>query len=161
MSADEYLNGKRILAVDDEDDVLDLIQEQLRTCVFTSAGDFESARKILDEQQFDLVILDVMGVRGFDLLDITRDKQIPTVMLTAHALTPDGFQRSIDAGAVSFLPKEEICNLSLRLTEILIEVEKGQTHWPKLIHSLGPKFRQIWGNMWQKVKLPKDNKLKW
>ncbi len=161
MSTQEFLKGKRILAVDDEDDVLAVIQEQLFECDLKLAGDFETAKKHLEEDKFDLVILDIMGVRGFDLLDTARDKRIPAVMLTAHSLTPAGLQQSIDEGAVSFLPKEEIADLALRVTEILMEVEQGRTHWSKLAQSLGPKFKQLWGAMWLKIKFPKDDKLEW
>ncbi len=160
MSTEEFLRGKRILAVDDEDDVLAVIQEQLDTCNLICAGDYETAATYLEHEKFDLVILDVMGVRGFDLLDITRDRQIPTVMLTAHALTPEGLQRSIDEGAVSFLPKEDLSQVGERISEILEQVEQGRTHWPKLVENLGPRFKQLWGSIWDKVRFPKEDEPK-
>jgi CheY-like chemotaxis protein len=156
MSAEEFLRGKRVLAVDDEEDVLAVIQEQLQTCNLICAGDFETAATYLEHEDFDLVILDVMGVRGFDLLDITRDRQIPTVMLTAHALTPEGLQRSIDEGAVSFLPKEDLSLVGEKIAEILENVKEGKSHWPKLVETLGPRFKQLWGSIWDKVRFPKD-----
>ena len=57
--------------------------------------------ELLDSQQFDLVILDIMGVDGYGLLEIATRKKIPAVMLTAHAWSPDNLVRSIKEGAVS------------------------------------------------------------
>ncbi len=34
------------------------------------SNNFESASELLKSRDYDLVILDIMGVRGFDLLDI-------------------------------------------------------------------------------------------
>ena len=42
MSADNILKGKRILAVDDEPDVLAVIDEQLDDCHLVRAGDFKA-----------------------------------------------------------------------------------------------------------------------
>ncbi len=43
----EILKGKRILAVDDEPDVLELMREQLPDCELTTAGNFETARELI------------------------------------------------------------------------------------------------------------------
>ncbi len=161
MSDKDILKGKRILAVDDEPDVLEVIREQLESAEVTTARDFEPARSLIEEETFDLVILDIMGVRGFDLLPITREKRIPAVMLTAHALTPESLQESVNKGAVSFLPKEELASLADLIGEILQEVEEGRTHWPKLIERLGPTFRDLWGQMWDRIRFPDDPKISW
>ncbi len=105
MAGLEIVDGKQILAVDDEKVVLDIIREQLETARLTTATDFQTAKERLEKEHFDLVILDIMGVRGFELLDLATANKTPAVMLTAHALTPDSLQKSIDKGAVSFLPK--------------------------------------------------------
>ncbi len=56
---------------------------------------------------YDIVILDIMGVNGFDLLKVSVKRGFPTVMLTAYALTPEALEKAIRLGAVSFLPKEK------------------------------------------------------
>jgi DNA-binding response OmpR family regulator len=43
---------------------------------------------MMTSQEYDLVILDIMGVRGFDLLDMAVGRNLPVAMLTAHALNP-------------------------------------------------------------------------
>ena len=68
----------------------------------------------------DLVILDIMGVRGFDLLKIATEAQFPTVMLTAHAFTPEALkQSSSPSGARAFLPKEQLGDLVPFLEDVL------------------------------------------
>jgi CheY-like chemotaxis protein len=161
MTAHAALAGKRILAVDDEQDVLDVISEQLEGCAPVTAKDYPSARELLEKNTYDLAILDVMGVRGFDLLEIAARRKIPAVILTAHSMTPESLQKAIDKGAVSFLPKEELNRLDELVAEILGEVEKGRTHWDKLKSRLGRRFRELWGEMWDEVKFPKDSNISW
>ena len=108
MSDGKLLAGKKVLAVDDEPDILEVLEELLSMCKLVTASSFESARELLESQQFDLVILDIMGVDGYGLLELATKKNIPTVMLTAHAWSPDNLVRSIKKGAVSYLPKEEL-----------------------------------------------------
>jgi CheY-like chemotaxis protein len=161
MAEQDILRGKRILAVDDEKDVLDLIQEQLVSCEVTTATDFVTAKESMEKKDFDLVILDIMGVSGFDLLDIARQKKLPAVMLTAHAMTPESLQSAIDKGAVSFLPKEELSRLTELIAEILGELALQRMHWPKLRERLGHKFGDLWGDLWKEIKFPADSQIKW
>ncbi|MFC1833786.1 response regulator [Thermodesulfobacteriota bacterium] len=161
MATADILEGKTILAVDDEEDVLEVIREQLDSCRVVSAQDFHGAKQLLETQQFDLVILDIMGVRGFDLLDLAAGKKLPAVMLTAHSITPESLQRSIDSGAVSFLPKDKLAELAGLIREILGDVSRGETHWPRLEKILGPKFSELWGKLWDEIKFPRDPKISW
>ena len=66
-----YLKGLRILAVDDEEDVLDTIAEALEMAAVDRAQDFKTAVKKISQNQYDLAILDIMGVDGLTLLDKT------------------------------------------------------------------------------------------
>ena len=59
------LEGKRILIVDDEPDVLDTLADLLPMCVVTKASNFEQAKDLLESQYFDMAILDIMGVQGY------------------------------------------------------------------------------------------------
>jgi DNA-binding response OmpR family regulator len=65
---------------------------------------------------YDAVVLDIMGVNGFQLLKRSVERGFPTVMLTAHALTPEALKKSITLGAVSFLPKEQIGEIRAHLS---------------------------------------------
>jgi len=161
MTDQELLSGKKILAVDDEADVLEVIEEQLTTCEVTTARDYRSARDLLEKGAYDLAVLDIMGVRGFELLEIATQRRIPAVMLTAHSMTPESLQKAIDKGAMSFLPKEELSRLSELIAEVLGEVAKGRTHWTKLKAGLGLRFKEMWGEMWEQIKFPRDPNISW
>ncbi len=161
MTDKDILRGRRILAVDDEIDVLDVIREQLDGVNVITARDFQTARDLLEHESFDLVILDIMGVRGFELLEITTARRLPAVMLTAHSMTPASLQEAVEKGAVSFLPKDELPALAELVSQILIEIERGRTHWAQLVQRLGPKFRTMWGQAWDEIKLPRDPNIKW
>ncbi|MEJ2025433.1 MAG: response regulator, partial [Deltaproteobacteria bacterium] len=83
MSSEKsYLSQKKVLAVDDEEDVLDTIEEILESSRVDRAQDFDSALEKIRLQPYDLAILDIMGVNGLGLLEKTVEKNIPTVMLT-------------------------------------------------------------------------------
>ncbi|MFH1242059.1 MAG: response regulator, partial [Pseudomonadota bacterium] len=87
--ATDILKGKNILLVDDEPDILETLAETLDECDIETASTFESAKKLLESKVYDAAVLDIMGVRGFDLLEIATRKKIPALMLTAHGLSPE------------------------------------------------------------------------
>ena len=60
----------KILIVDDEPDILDTLEDLLSSCEVTKAGGFEEAKAYLAKQSFDMTVLDIMGVSGYDLLEI-------------------------------------------------------------------------------------------
>ena len=84
----------RILAVDDEEDVLDTIEEDLEFSHVDKASDYHAAKEKIAKEKYDLAILDIMGVDGLNLLQETVAKGIPTVMLTAHAMNADTLMTS-------------------------------------------------------------------
>lgn len=108
---ESILNNKRILAVDDEPDVLEVLKEEIATaaptCTVETALTYEKAKELMISWTYDLVILDIMGVRGYDLLQlaVNRENPIPVVMLTGHALSPESLKSSIELGARAYLPK--------------------------------------------------------
>ena len=106
------LSGKRILAVDDEPDVLTLLDEEIQSacsdCQFDKARTYEEAVARMISLTYDVVILDLMGVRGFDLLELAVSRKFPVARLTAHALTPEALKRSFEMGARAYLPKEKL-----------------------------------------------------
>ena len=87
--AESVLKGKHILAVDDEEDILETIEDILDEARLDLARDYESASVKIKATRYDLAILDIMGVDGMKLLEETVGRGIPTVMLTAHAINPD------------------------------------------------------------------------
>ena len=138
------LGGKRILAVDDEPDVLTLLEREVLDacpdCVFDKATTYEDAAGKLGSGNYDVVVLDIMGVRGFDLLEIAVKKHLRVAMLTAHALTPEALKRSYDMGARAFLPKEKLGEIVPFLEDVLkYEFKPG---WKRLMERLYDTFDQ-------------------
>ena len=91
-----------------------------------------------------------MGVDGYGLLDIATRKNIPAVMLTAHAWSPDNLVRSIKEGAVAYLPKEELTNITDYLSDVLIAQREGRNPWESWHERLPTSyFERRWGAAWK------------
>ena len=158
------LNGKEILAVDDEDDVLQVLEESLTGygAKLDSATSFEEARQKISSLTYDLVVLDIMGVRGFDLLQLAVAKNLPVIMLTAHAATPNAIKKSIELGARAYLLKDELADVPAFLEDVL--QLNYQEVWKKSLETtdgvfgkkFGPEWRISEKEFWHKL----DNDLK-
>jgi len=148
MSKD-MLKGKKILIVDDERDILETLMELLEDCNIDAAPDYETALKFLEKESYDAAILDIMGVRGYDLLKITKEKGIPTLMLTAHALNPENLVRSLKEGAEAYVPKDKIYEIEIYLEEIIEAKQKGKGRSVKWYKRLRPFFDKKFGGSWQ------------
>jgi len=144
-----YIKGKHILAVDDEADILETIEDILSNAVVDPASDYETASKKIKENRYDLAILDIMGVNGFKLLDEAVSQGIPTVMLTAHAINPETLMTSIRKGAISFLPKETLSELDELLNQLVGAHEKGEPPWKLLFEKLEGYFNARFGPDWK------------
>ncbi len=147
MASESPLTGKVVLLVDDEPDVLDTLAEQLDMCITHKAVSYERARQYLQSYTYDIVVLDIMGVNGFDLLKIAVAKGFPTVMVTAHALTPEAVRKSIQLGALFLLPKEKISDLKPFLEEMVLG--GYQPGWKRLFQRLGAYFDHRFGPEWK------------
>jgi DNA-binding response OmpR family regulator len=152
----EILKGKSILAVDDEPDVLEVIREQLVMCAVTTAPNYETARNFIETKHFDLVLLDIMGVDGFALLEICREKNLPAAILTAHAISVESINKASRLGAVTFLPKDELANLPELVAEVLTLIREGKSHWRRLFQRLGPFFKEQLGLSWEDLEKPRN-----
>lgn len=143
------LKGKRVLVVDDEPDILKVLEEMLEMCLVEKAADFETAENLLKTNTYDAAILDIMGVRGYDLLNITTEKKIPTLMLTAHALSPNDFVKSIKKGAHAYVPKEKVSDIAVFLQDVLEADRKGFKRLGKWFSRLEPFFEKRFGYYWK------------
>jgi DNA-binding response OmpR family regulator len=150
MSGDEsFLKGKYILAVDDEKDILESITDILDESVIDWASEYQNATKKIKAIKYDLVILDIMGVNGLQLLEESVNRGIPTVMLTAHAVNPETLMESIQKGAISYLPKERLFELDDLLNAILGAFNRNEPTWQLLFENLWNYFNDRWGPGWQ------------
>jgi DNA-binding NtrC family response regulator len=150
--AESILNGKRLLAVDDEPDVLDSLAElvlaEAPRCRIEKAGNYEDALALLEANPYDLVVLDIMGVRGFDLLETAVNRDFRVAMLTAHALTPEALKRSHDMKAYAFLPKEKLADIVPFLEDVL--KYDYATGWQRLLQKLHSFFSDRFVSDWEK-----------
>ena len=150
MADTSLLQDKKVLVVDDEQDILDVMKETLSMCRIVTAANFEDAKELLETQYFDLAVLDIMGVDGYGLLRICTQKKIPAVMLTAHAFNPPNLVRSIKEGAAGYLPKEEISRVAEFLNDVLVAKATGKNPWGAWQDRLPTSyFEKRWGAAWR------------
>ena len=146
------LNGKRILAVDDEPDVLEVLEDEILgyapDCKIEKATTYQEATQKLESQNYDAVILDIMGVRGFDLLAQAAKKNFRVAMLTAHSLNPESLKRSIEMGACAYLPKEKMEEIVPFLEDVL--KYDNLPGWSRMMKTLDEYFNSRWGRAWEK-----------
>ena len=149
---ESILNGKKILAVDDEPDVLKVLEEEIMDacpkCTFDKATNFEAASKLLESNNYDIVVLDIMGVRGFDLLDIAVKKNFKVAMLTAHALSAEALKKSYEMKARAYLPKDKLGEVVPFLEDVL--THDFQTGWSRLFEKLHAFFTERFESDWEK-----------
>lgn len=154
MGSVNILDGKWVLIVDDEPDVLETLKDILDMCHIDTASTFEIAEKYLSEKSYDAAVFDIMGVDGYKLLEIANQKNIPAVMLTAHALSPENLITSINKGARAYLPKDRMIDIESFLVDLIdapaIESKK-QPHW---FSRLKPNFDQAFGTGWREKDRP-------
>ena len=102
-------SNPRILAVDDDPGILDMLRRGLRIEGFDvrATSDGAQALEAINAGAADVVILDVMmpGLDGFDVLERVRaTSDVPVLFLTARDRVADRI-RGLDAGADDYLPK--------------------------------------------------------
>lgn len=154
MGNESVLDGKRLLIVDDEPDVLETLTDILDMCRIDTAPTFELAEKYLSRKSYDVAVFDIMGVDGYRLLEIANQKNIPAVMLTAHALSPENLIVSINKGARAYLPKDRMIDIGSFLVDLLktpTVAERKKSNW---FSRLKPDFDQIFGKGWRENDRP-------
>jgi two-component system alkaline phosphatase synthesis response regulator PhoP len=134
-----------VLVVDDEDDILDLLQYNLRRDGFQTvvARDGREALRQAQHEAPDLVILDIMmpEMDGLEtcrrLRQDPRLRHIPIMMLTARSGEDDHI-RGLDVGADSYLPKSSAIGVILSQARALLRGVKRTEEPPNVlqIHDL-------------------------
>ena len=134
----EYLKNKRLLIVDDEQALLDMVVSILKEEGFKNIATAKTVKEALalaDSFQPELAILDVMlpDGDGFSLMEQLKNKgEYPILFLTARGEDEDkfkGFGLGADDYIVKpFLPKE----LIFRIMAILRRSYKGENPLIKL-----------------------------
>lgn len=145
------LDGRQILIVDDEPDILAVLEEELRfdcsQCIIDKATTYEQAHDFIRKKDYDVVVLDIMGVRGFDLLEEAVKRKMRVAMLTAHALSPEAMKKSHDLGARAYLPKDKLGEVVPFLEDLLQYEHK--TGWKRLLEKLENFFDKRFEGDWK------------
>ena len=145
MNQNKILRGKKILIVDDEKDILDLLIELLGMCKIDPASSFEEAKDLLETEYYDVAVLDIMGVKGFELLKTAKEKNVPALMLTAHSLNEESLEKSVEDGAAYFVPKEEIDKIDVFVADVIEAIENKKNPWVRWFERLGGYFDKKFG----------------
>lgn len=106
------MGNVKILVVDDEADIVELVTYNLRKEGFdvSSAFDGEDALAKIRKEEFDLIILDLMlpGIQGMEICRILRNnpntKNMPIIMLTAKGEEIDKIL-GLEMGADDYMTK--------------------------------------------------------
>ncbi len=106
------MTAKKILVVDDEPDLLELVSYNLKKEGYKviTAPDGEDALDKMRKGPLDLVILDLMlpGIQGVELCRMIRNnpktESVPVIMLTARGEVSDRI-RGLETGADDYLVK--------------------------------------------------------
>ena len=149
MEPKKILKGKRVLIVDDEEDILELLLELLDMCKIDKASSFEEAKELLENNFYHIAVLDIMGVRGYELLEIANKKNVPALMLTAHALSKDNLKKSFKEGASYYVPKDEISKIDIFLADIIEARDKKRNVWAKWYERLSGFCDRRFGPNWK------------
>ncbi|GAB4409610.1 MAG: response regulator [Anaerolineales bacterium] len=127
------LRRTRILAVDDERSILDIIRRRLEPEGYEviTARDGEEALKVALEWEPDLAILDVIMPKmdGLELCRRMREHPnlaaLPVLFLTSRESVEDRI-RGFEAGADDYLPKPfDLRELSLRIRALLRRIRRA------------------------------------
>ena len=113
----------KILVVEDEKPISDLIRLNLRKEGYdcTPVYDGLDAIDMIDQERFDLVLLDVMlpGADGFEVMEYIRPLEIPVIFITARSAIDDRL-KGLTSGAEDYMikpfdPKELLARVNIVL----------------------------------------------
>lgn len=132
--------GRKILVVDDEHHILELIQFNLESNGFDVAtcDNGEDAVVASSDESIDLIILDLMlpGINGIEVCKRIRrssNKNVPIIMLTAKGEESDKIQ-GLDIGADDYMTKPfSIRELLARIKAVLRRTEDKNSDNENLI----------------------------
>lgn len=118
----------KILIVEDEKPISNLIKMSLHKAGYNClcAYDGVTAADILENERFDLILLDIMlpGIDGFELMEYISPLEIPVIFITAKNDVTDRV-RGLRMGAEDYLVKPfEIIELLARVETVLRRFKK-------------------------------------
>lgn len=118
----------KILIVDDEKAICDLIDLNLSAAGYhcTSVQNGLDAIDLIEEEVFDLILLDIMlpGADGYDVIEYIRPLKIPVIFITAKHEVKDRV-KGLKLGADDYLVKPfDVVELVARVEAVLRRYNK-------------------------------------
>ena len=118
----------RILIVEDEKPIAELIRMSLRKAGYTCtcAPDGAAAADLLESNTYDLILLDVMlpKIDGFELMEYIRPTGTPVIFITAKNAVSDRV-KGLRMGAEDYIVKPfEVLELLARVDVVLRRYQK-------------------------------------
>ena len=118
----------KILIVEDEKPISDLLRMSLTKAGYECKCVYDGmlAADILENERFDLILLDVMlpGADGYELMDYIRPLEMPVIFITAKNMVEDRV-KGLRMGAEDYIVKPfEIIELLARVETVLRRYQK-------------------------------------
>lgn len=137
MTAGMLPQGVRILIIDDDPALLDIIIRMLTRVGATPKGVETGTAGLaaLARETFDLLILDLMlpDIDGFDILERLRDDSnydaMPILILSA-LVNPDMISKGLKMGADAYVTKPYLPNTLTERVGALLEQGRRRAHTP-------------------------------
>lgn len=118
--------AKKILIIEDEPFLRRIIAEHLERAGYlvTEASDGEEGLKKIKEENFDLVLLDLLlpGMDGFEVLSRLREKEWLSkvqVLILSNLGQKEEIEKGLNLGAVDYLIKAHVTP-----EEVVVKVEE-------------------------------------
>ena len=138
LSGEMFQNAPKILVVDDEASVRDLVCRKLgkHGCKYAQAANAEEARSLIKGQDFDLILCDMKmpGESGMDLIKhISEEHPDTAVIMITGAGDMDVARNVLENGAYGYVvkpfrPEELMFNVSSALRRRQLELDNRAYH---------------------------------
>lgn len=138
------LNGKIILAVDEQPEFLKTLGEKILsacpTCQIDKAAAYKQAFELMAIYTYDLILLNMAGFRAFDLLDQAVLVKFPIVVVTGDGVLPQTLDQAFQKGARAFLARNAMDGVVPLLEDVLRDARLSE--WRRFLERIGSVFNE-------------------
>ena len=145
----EFLNGKRILWVDDEPEVPKTLEDLRVMCNVKKASSFDQAKEMLETQDFDMAILDTMSGKVYELFELANETNVMAVMLNANGFNDNDTVISYRVGSTGITYEDYGTGMNMDSNTALLDTQKKDRHpWWRWLDWLGNCYEKSIGSDW-------------
>lgn len=128
----EFILSRKILIVEDDDGISNLININLNMVGYETKQEFDGKKALetIKKEKFDLIIMDIMlpGIDGFEIMQKIKDMKVPVIFLTAKNSVIDKV-KGLKLGAEDYMVKPfETVELIARIEVILRRYGKSEDY---------------------------------